>query len=825
MKEIQTINKECVSNRVLIIRILFLQLLSFIYLISYISLYSQIQGLWGNLGIVPANIFLSKIKQKQFGLKCIISCPSIAYILNSDINSHQIENLLYILCIIGIFISLLIIFRYSFVFNFLGFSILWYIHYNFYLLGQEFMRFSWDELLLETGFISIFFSPLNLNGKKYINHITQINNIAFYILKYILFKFMISTGINIISSKCSYWNSFNGLNFFFEGQPLLSSFSYFFHSFLNSKMKRIISAFGYFCLIYLPFGYFLIWRRFNIFAGQITFIFNLFLIFAGNYGYLNLLVIDLNLLNFDDYYFRAIFSKNLLEYFKLDYLSPLIPLYVKEMKERKKILLNKENKVIEIKKELDEEKEKNENNKKIIELKNQYINAKKEVIKLVEDEYSDGPNILSSLKIESNISHEIFIFINFFCLNLILVYFLIYPINGLLSGSLTIKNKSSNKYKIILLVFSVLIYLYIISTIVLNFANKMKNSLFTEKSIFSSVITDIIKDTKNNKKNKDNEFDDDIVEENEEDINSSDYDGLRKNISKGKYFLNILLFIFNIIKYISFLVIFTIYFIGSVKYFLLNMDIPLFEEKVRNNKIANIFEKTNYGLYKYIISLSDSLFGNYNLYGIYGNIQKEITNVLGRSEIEIECLNKDNNKTWNTIDFKYKLGKNNTNPKFLFFHTPRLDFKLYETALNEDINDESWMVSLIGKIFQKNQVVLDLFNYDFDQKNNLKKISMFEKLKQIYLGRKNSALSNDEIDKIRIDIFKYKFHNYKTFQRKRYKEYLSQIEKYAIILVNEKLGLQKINFNEKIEFNLFQFIPIVDIVCIFILINLIINRF
>ena len=74
MKEIQTINKECVSNRVLIIRILFLQLLSFIYLISYISLYSQIQGLWGNLGIVPANIFLSKIKQKQFGLKCIISC-------------------------------------------------------------------------------------------------------------------------------------------------------------------------------------------------------------------------------------------------------------------------------------------------------------------------------------------------------------------------------------------------------------------------------------------------------------------------------------------------------------------------------------------------------------------------------------------------------------------------------------------------------------------------------------------------------------------------------------------------------------------------------
>ena len=820
MEEIRAINKECVSNRIIIIRILYLRLLSFIYLISYISLYSQIQGLWGNSGILPANLFLSKINQNKFELKYFISYPSIALFFNSDINSHQIENLLYILCIIGIFISILIIFQYSFIFNFLGFSILWYIHYNFYFLGQDFMRFSWDELLLEAGFISIFFSPFNLNGKKYINHITHINNISFYLLKFILFKFMISTGINIITSKCNYWNSFNGLNFFFEGQPLLSSFSHFFHSFLNSKYKRIISAFGYFCLIYLPFGYFLIWRRFSIFAGQITFIFNIFFIFSGNYGYLNLLVINLNLLNFDDYYFRAIFSKNLLDFLKLDYLSPLIPLYAKEMKERKRILLDKENKVIEIQKELDEEKEKNENNKKILELKKQYLNAKEEVINLVENEYSDGPNIISTLKIDSNKSHELFIFINFFCINLILIYFILYPINDLLSGTLTIKNNTANKYKTTLIIFSILIYLYIIFTIILNLANKIKNSLFSEQSIFSSVITDIINDKKNNKKNKDNELDD-IIEEENEDI----YYRTRKKISKTKHILNILLFIFKILKYISIYIIFTIYFIGSVKYFLLNMDIPLFEEKIRNSKLANHLEKTNYGLYKYIVSLSDSLFGNYNLYGIYGNIQKEITNALGRNEIEIEFLYKQNNKTWNNLDFKYKLGKDNTNPKFLFFHTPRLDFKMYETALNEDINEESWMVFLIGKIFQKNPVVLDLFNYNSERKNNLNKISMFEKLKRIFLGRKNNILINDEIDKIRIDIFKYKFYNNKTFQRKRYKEFLSQIEKYAIILINEKLGLQKIDFNEKIEFNIFQFIPIDDIVIIFILINLLVNKY
>ena len=278
-------------------------------------------------------------------------------------------------------------------------------------------------------------------------------------------------------------------------------------------------------------------------------------------------------------------------------------------------------------------------------------------------------------------------------------------------------------------------------------------------------------------------------------------------------------------KYFSVIIIFTLYYIGSIKYFLLNMDIELFEEKVRNTKLANHLEKTNYGIYKYIISLSDKIFGNNNVYGLYGNDQKEILNVLGRSEIEIEYLYKNNNKTWNNINFKYKLGKENTIPKFLFFHTPRLDLKMNEVSYNEDINDDPWMISLIGKIFQKNPVVLDLFNYNFEEKNILNKISFFEKIKQIYLARKINLIdSYDEIDKIRIDIFKYKFNNKTSFKRKRYKEYLSQIEKYAIILINDKIGLPKLNIFEKIEFNKFQFIPIIDIVIIIILIHLILYK-
>ena len=831
MKEIHKINKECVTNRILITRLIFLRALSLIYLISFISLYYQIQGLWGNNGILPANIFLSKLKQNNTAFNYITTYPSIGWLLNTDNNSYQIENLMFILCIIGIIISLLIIFQYSIFFNFLGFAILWYIHYNFYFLGQIFMRFSLDELLLEIGFITIFFSPLDLNGNKMINHISHINNIAFYLLKFILLKFMISSGLNIFISKCDYWKTFNGLDFFFEGQPLLSPFSYFFHSYLSTKLKKIITAFGYFCMVYLPFGYFLIWRRLSIYAGQITFMFNLFFLLAGNYGYLNLLVIVLNVLNFDDFFFRAIMPGKLLLYLRLDYLTSLIPLYILEMKERKKLMSKKETKIIEIKKKLDAEKEnkninqkedEKDNNKKLLNLKKKFYKTKQEFIDLVEEDYSDGPKIESTLKVESNVKNEIFIFINFFCINLILIFFLIYPINKLLKNSLIIKDTPKNKYKIIIIIFSILIYLYILFTIILNFTNKIRNSLLSDKSIFSSVIKNIIEDKKG-KKNNENDSeesseDDDKFEEKEYDIN--------EKVPKKNTFINISIFSFNVIRYFSVVIIFSIYFIGSVKYFLLNMDIILFEEKVRNSKIANHLEKTNYGIYKYIVSISDALFGNYFVYGIYGNIQKEILNVNGRSEIEIEYLYKQNNNTWNNIDFKYKIGKDNTDSNFLFFHTPRLDFKMYDVAYNEDINEDPWMVSLIGKIFQKNKIILDLFNYEIEEKKILKKISLLENLKRIFFGRRESLMiSNDEIDKIRIDIFKYKFNNKTSFQRKRYKEYLAQIEKYAIILINEKLDLPELDFNEKIELNKFQFIPIIDIVIIFILFKLGIRRF
>ena len=221
IEKIQKINKEALYNRILIKRIISLKGLWIIYLISFLSLYGQIQGIGGNDGLFPSNCFLSKLKETLKSYKYYyFFYPTIAWLF--DYNTYAMEYLLYILCLTGIIIPIL---YNEYFLNSLFYFILWYIHYNFIILGQSFMRFALDGLLSEIGFISIFFASFSF---KSINYIFQLNNISFYALKFILAKFMVSTGINILGSQYPDWTTFNGLSFFFK-----ANFYYLLYRFIS----------------------------------------------------------------------------------------------------------------------------------------------------------------------------------------------------------------------------------------------------------------------------------------------------------------------------------------------------------------------------------------------------------------------------------------------------------------------------------------------------------------------------------------------------------------------------------------------------------------
>ena len=61
--KIEKIEQESVNTNITLTRSIFLRSMGFVYLIAYLSLFYQIQGLWGDEGLLPAKNLLEKINE------------------------------------------------------------------------------------------------------------------------------------------------------------------------------------------------------------------------------------------------------------------------------------------------------------------------------------------------------------------------------------------------------------------------------------------------------------------------------------------------------------------------------------------------------------------------------------------------------------------------------------------------------------------------------------------------------------------------------------------------------------------------------------------
>lgn len=158
--------------------------------------------------------------------------------------------------------------------------ILWFLYLSFYLEGYPFLSFQWDALLLETGFIAIFYSILS--------PAPPLLHIALWIL---LFKLMFSSGLVKWCSGCPEWHRFLALDYHFETQPLPNVGGFFAHQWVK-KGSRVIAILVFIFEVFVPLLFF--GPDFLRFVGGFLTIFFQFLIMAtGNYAFFNLLTIAL----------------------------------------------------------------------------------------------------------------------------------------------------------------------------------------------------------------------------------------------------------------------------------------------------------------------------------------------------------------------------------------------------------------------------------------------------------------------------------------------------------------------------------------------------
>ncbi len=142
--------------RYLLARWVFLRFLGFIYLFAFASLWTQIGGLVGHNGILPADQMMRSVHQQvdkqQIGFARYYLLPTLCWINSSD----QFLNLL---CGAGTVLSILLI---AGVAPAPVLFLLWLIYLSLSTVCREFLSFQWDILLLETGFLAIFFAPLQM---------------------------------------------------------------------------------------------------------------------------------------------------------------------------------------------------------------------------------------------------------------------------------------------------------------------------------------------------------------------------------------------------------------------------------------------------------------------------------------------------------------------------------------------------------------------------------------------------------------------------------------------------------------------------------------
>ncbi len=277
-------------------RWVFVRALGVIYLIAFVSLWTQVAGLIGHNGILPENRFMPAIRQacdsQSIGLERFHLVPTLCWLNSSD-------SFLQFQCAAGTILAVLLIFE---IIPAPALALLWLLYLSLATIGRDFLGFQWDNLLLETGFLSIFFAPRQLSPGLWRE--TLPSRLVLWLLRLLLFKLMFSSGCVKLASGDPTWHDLSALKYHYQTQPLPTWIAWYagqsplwFQKFSCAITFAI--ELGAPFLIFAP-------RRIRFFGAAALAFLQLLILLTGNYCFFNLLTLALCLLLLDDFVLQKI---------------------------------------------------------------------------------------------------------------------------------------------------------------------------------------------------------------------------------------------------------------------------------------------------------------------------------------------------------------------------------------------------------------------------------------------------------------------------------------------------------------------------------------
>ncbi|XP_021963307.1 lipase maturation factor 2 [Folsomia candida] len=282
----RTVNDDEYGYRMKEVRNLFLQGLSAVYFIAFISVYLQADGLYGTNGITPikAELKLTSRNPQQcikdkFTLLCLV--PNFFGI--------DTQHALDLVALIGTIIACVATMC-AHVCTIPTMIIMWGCYFSIYQVGGVFLWFQWDTLLLEAGILGILAAPWLPTSGGMGNKPRDLTTM--WMVKWLLFRLMFASGVVKLQSGCPTWWGLTALNYHFESQCLPTPLAYFTHH-LPSWVLHLLVVGTYYVEIAVPFAFFAPFKSVKRFAFWTQIIFQLSIILTGNYTYFNVLTIVL----------------------------------------------------------------------------------------------------------------------------------------------------------------------------------------------------------------------------------------------------------------------------------------------------------------------------------------------------------------------------------------------------------------------------------------------------------------------------------------------------------------------------------------------------
>nr|XP_014336167.1 PREDICTED: lipase maturation factor 2 isoform X1 [Bos mutus] len=192
----------------------------------------------------------------------------------------------------------------------LVYLLLWAAYLSVCQVGQVFLYFQWDSLLLETGFLAVLVAPLGLppNHKQAPQGrpggVSPHEGLPFWLVRWLLFRLMFASGVVKLTSRCPAWWGLTALTYHYETQCLPTPAAWFAHH-LPVWLHKLSVVATFLIEIAVPPLFFAPVRRLRLAAFYSQVLLQVLIILTGNYNFFNLLTLVLTTALLDDTHLAA----------------------------------------------------------------------------------------------------------------------------------------------------------------------------------------------------------------------------------------------------------------------------------------------------------------------------------------------------------------------------------------------------------------------------------------------------------------------------------------------------------------------------------------